>query len=82
MVNWNLIKCAFGYHIYGNPISNDTLNTIERICINCNKVISVVNRDKIKNYELDKEEIINDIKLDKLCHARTKINRLLKKLGY
>lgn len=41
MVDWNLIKCALGYHKYDNPIKNDTTNTLERYCIYCDKLMTI-----------------------------------------
>lgn len=81
-MNLNLLKCAFGVHEYKNPIKDDTLNSIVRICAQCNKVISVIEKDRHKEYELDKREIINYIEFDELHHAKQKLNILLKKLGY
>ncbi len=82
MISWNLLKCAFGLHVYGNPIKNETLNTIEKFCVHCNKLITTIKKDELISYQTDKLEIINDINLDKLCHAKQRLDILLKKLGY
>ena len=81
-MNFNLIKCVFGLHKYSNPIKDEILNRIVRICIWCNETIVIVRTDGLADYNRDKLEIINDINLDNLCHAKQKLDILLKRMGY
>lgn len=81
-MNLDLIKCALDQHKYGNLIKNETLDSIERHCIHCDKTITVVYRSEMFKYKSNKEEIIKDINLDSLYHAKQKLNLLLKDLGY
>ena len=77
-MNLNLIKCSLGFHTYEETIKNETLNMLETHCKYCNHTKFA----NVQDHELDKLEIINDLELGKIAHARQKINTLFKKLGY
>lgn len=81
-MNWNLIKCAFGKHEFNEPIKDETEKVLKKYCINCGGVMRLVDTSKYKEYEADKQEVIDDIKDDKLSHGKQKLDLLLKKLGY
>lgn len=40
-INWQLIKCAFGYHRFGTILHDDLLDRWIRICKACNKTIKI-----------------------------------------
>jgi len=41
MINWQLIRCAFGYHRFGDVVHDGTLNRWERRCDACLKIVEV-----------------------------------------
>ena len=81
MINYNLIKCAFGMHKFGEPIRNETLNRLERYCKHCSS-IDVISAGTFTGLEATKKDIIKDIDDDKFNHAKRKLDNVIKELGY
>ncbi len=79
MINWNLIKCALGNHTFNEPIRDDTLERIVKICKHCSLTIRTMHNLRLNSR---KEEIIQDVKEDRFAHAKTNLVNLLRELGY
>lgn len=79
MVNLNLIKCVIGKHNFGEPIKDETLRSIVKICKHCSFTVRTMNELRVDSR---KEEIIKDIKEDRLVHAKNNLTLLLNELGY
>lgn len=84
MVNWNLIKCAFNRHKYGDIINDTIFNRTIKICLFCNHQLVVMDntKEEYKRFQEEKASIIYDINNDSPIHAKVQLDRLVKKLGY
>lgn len=79
-MNWNLIKCAFGKHTYGDAIQDDTLKRIVKICKFCGNTIKI--SDTYETLREKKKLIITAVENERFEHAKRLINELLKGYGY
>lgn len=65
-INWQLIKCAFGYHRFGTILHDDFLNRWIRICKACNNTIEIdapvdENGDPFDSHTWLREQNMRDI---------------------
>lgn len=81
-INWNLIKCSLDKHVFGEPIKNEILQKLVKICIYCGKEIKLSDDYGFKKLNQKKQNIIFAINEDKLFHAKAQLDDLVKEFGY
>lgn len=81
-INWNLIRCALNRHYYSEPIKNETLARLVKICTYCGKEVTLSDDYGFKKLNQKKQDIINAINEDSLFRAKALLDDLLKNFGY
>ncbi len=81
-INWNLVKCALNKHTYGEPIKNETLQRIVKICVYCGKEVKLSDDYRFRKLEAKKADIILAINEDSFFYAKELLDNLLKEFGY
>lgn len=81
-INWNLIKCALGRHQYGEMVTDRDNYILEKICKHCGKLNRLSSKGTYDKLTIKKIDIKYDIDTDSFCHAKQKLDNLLKELGY
>ncbi len=81
-INWNLIRCALGKHVYGEPIRNELLSRLVKLCVHCHKETTLSDDYNFKKFEEKKKEIMEAVADDNICHAKHLVDKMFKDFGY
>ena len=81
MVNWNMLKCAFGRHEFGRMLHDDIVDRWIKVCRNCSTITEVdaprdENGEPIDSHvwlrmENDRDEKELSDRLDSILNAYT-----------